>query len=158
MKSKFTSAGHNDIFAAKYTTGGAVAWAKSFGGIGHDSGNDVAIDGSGNVIVVGSFQGNLNIPPNGLLNAGSSDAVLLLKLASADGAPLASRRFGATTESSEAYSVAVDSADNIFVAGDFYGTGDFGGSAPLTATRLRDGFLAKYTPVGAYLCFDAREK
>ena len=145
-----TSVDSADIFAAKFTTDGAGVWAKSFGKSLYDFGRDVAIDSSGNVVIVGSFQGSLTFPA-GTLDAGSDTAVLLLKLASADGAPLVSKRFGSTTMRSEAFAVAVDNSDNIFVAGGFWGSGDFGGTTPLTTTKQQDAFLAKYSPAGAYL-------
>lgn len=147
-----TSAGNGDIFAAKFTTDGSLAWVKSFGEFGYDSGYDVAIDKHGNVIIVGSFQGTIPFPDDPVA-AGSNEAGLLVKLASADGSPLVSRRFGSTNtnDRSVAFSVAVDAADNIFVAGGFTGSGDFGGSVPLTATRKQDAFLAKYTSVGSYI-------
>ena len=154
---KLTSAGNgtifaSDIFAVKFTTDGSLAWIKSFGDTGYDIGYDTAIDKHGNVVVVGSFQGTIN-SPDGPVDAGSSEAVLVLKLASADGSVLVAKRFGSTNTSDQsvAFSVAVDSSDNIFVAGGFYGSGDFGGSAPLAATREQDAFLAKYTSVGSYI-------
>jgi hypothetical protein len=145
-----TSAGSGDIFAAKFTTDGTAAWAKSFGGSNLDFGRSVAIDSGGNVVVAGSFGGSLMFP-TGTLDAGSGSAVLLLKLASADGAPVVAKRFGSTTESSEAFAVAVDGSDNIFIAGSFWGTGDFGGTTPLTAIKQQDAFLGKYSAAGAYL-------
>jgi hypothetical protein len=146
-----TSAGNTDVLVAKFATDGTKAWIRSFGESMYDFGNDVAIDSSGNVVVVGSFQGSLMVPPNGTLEAGSVQAVLLLKLASADGSPLVSKRFGSTTMESNGLAVAIDNSDAIFIGGGFWGTGDFGGGAPLMATRVQDAFLAKYSSAGAYL-------
>lgn len=145
------SAGNTDIFVAKFRTDGMTDWVKSFGESMYDFGRDVALDSSGNVVVVGSFQGSLPIPPNGTLDAGSTKAALLLKLASADGSALVSKRFGSITMESEGLAVAIDKFDNIVIGGGFWGSGDFGGNAPLTAARLQDAFLAKYSPAGAYL-------
>jgi Beta-propeller repeat len=145
-----TSAGQTDILAAKYTLAGDVSWAKAFGSTSYDFGYGTAIDSSGNVIVAGSFSGSASFP-NGTLDAGADRAVLLLKLAAADGRAVVSRRYGSTTLRSEAFAVAVDPADNIIVGGGFWGTGDFGGSTPLAATRQQDAFLAKYGPTGAHL-------
>ena len=44
-----SSSGNNDIFIAKYTTGGELLWAKKAGGTGDDSGRGIEIDGQGNV-------------------------------------------------------------------------------------------------------------
>jgi len=50
-----------------------------------------------------------------------------------------------------ASAVAVDAADDIFVVGGFYGTANFGGAGPLTATSGSDVYIVKYTLAGAYL-------
>jgi hypothetical protein len=60
-----------------------------------------------------------------------------------------SERFGGTG-TDEGYSVAVDASGNIFVAGAFKGTVDFGGGNR-TSAGLEDVFLAKYTNDGAYV-------
>ena len=51
-----TSAGSYDIFVAKLTPLGAWQWATSAGGANVEGGNDLALDGSGNVVVTGYFQ------------------------------------------------------------------------------------------------------
>jgi len=49
------SAGIYDMFVAKLTSAGALSWARSLTGSGSEIGNHVAIDGSGNVCVLGTF-------------------------------------------------------------------------------------------------------
>jgi hypothetical protein len=50
-----TSAGGYDVFLAKYDAAGNYLWAKNMGGITHDYGWDVAVDGSGTVYVTGRY-------------------------------------------------------------------------------------------------------
>ncbi len=50
-----SSAGIYDMFVAKLTSAGALSWARSLTGSGSEIGNHVAIDGSGNVCVLGTF-------------------------------------------------------------------------------------------------------
>jgi hypothetical protein len=145
-----TSAGNNDILVFKLNTDGTGLWSKSFGGSGFDSGRDVAIDASGDVVVTGDFLGPLDFG-GGPLASGPSSSVVLLKLASANGAHLFSKRFGSSSEQSQGLTVAADSDKNIYVAGGFYGTGDFGGPTPLIASHLEDAFVAKYSAAGAYM-------
>ena len=68
--------GQSDVFVAKYSAAGAPLWSKSFGGTLNDVGTAVALDGSGNVVVTGYFQGTVDFG-SGPLPAASGDAFLL---------------------------------------------------------------------------------
>src|SRR3989442_12049361 len=52
-----TSAGATDIFLAKYSAAGDPIWSKAFGGALNDSGNGVAVDSGGNVVLIGTASG-----------------------------------------------------------------------------------------------------
>ena len=52
------SVGDADIYIARYSAVGAPLWSHSAGGSMYDIGNRVALDATGNVVVVGSFQGS----------------------------------------------------------------------------------------------------
>src|SRR5688572_25082949 len=52
-----TSSGLYDIFIAKYNASGTLLWAKQAGGARNDSGQGIAVDGSGNSYVAGYFEG-----------------------------------------------------------------------------------------------------
>jgi hypothetical protein len=74
------SAGVGDIFVAKYSgADGSHLWSKRFGDTSADSGQGVAVDGSGNAVVTGVFNGTVNFGGGGLVSAGSDD-IFLLKL------------------------------------------------------------------------------
>jgi hypothetical protein len=141
-----TSNGAMDVFVAKYSSTGVHQWSRSFGGGGSgDSGNGIAVDGSGNVYVVGSFAGTANLGGGAMTSAGVED--IFLAKYSATGAHVWSRRLGSTA-SDVARAVAVDGSGNIVVTGNFQGTVDFGGG-PFTAST--GAFVAKYSPTGAHL-------
>src|SRR4029434_11182450 len=56
-----TRAGLNDIFVAKFSgVDGAHIWSTRFGSTGDDFGNGIAVDGSGNVLVAGTFNGTVD--------------------------------------------------------------------------------------------------
>ncbi|WP_129350981.1 hypothetical protein [Sorangium cellulosum] len=53
-----TSSGGRDIFVAKFDSAGNHVWSKSFGSAsGHEDGNGVAVDSTGNVFATGGIEG-----------------------------------------------------------------------------------------------------
>lgn len=55
-----TNSGNNDIFVAKYDGAGNVLWATRASGTNTEIANSIAVDGSGNSFLTGSFQGTTN--------------------------------------------------------------------------------------------------
>src|SRR5207249_1396964 len=45
--------GGTDVFVAKYSSSGGYVWAKSYGGSSIDMPKAIAVDGSGNAVVIG---------------------------------------------------------------------------------------------------------
>jgi len=133
------SAGLYDVFLAKYTASGAFQWAKRFGGSGTDTGMAVATDSSGNVYITGSFEGTTNFGGSNLSSSGLRD--IFVAKYSATGAHLWSKKFGGSGDE-VGYSLAVDAAGAVFLAGKFQGSVNFGG-ASLTSAGGDDIFLAK---------------
>jgi hypothetical protein len=131
-------------------TDGELVWSRSLGGPSWDSGFGVALDSSGNVVVVGKFAGTVDFGGVPLASASGSSDVFVAKYVGPTGAHLFSRRYGGA-ENENALSVAVDSMDNIILAGSFSGTADFGGPVSLTAVGSSNIFVAKYTLAGAHL-------
>jgi hypothetical protein len=69
----FTNAGWEDIYVVKYTSSGAIAWAKNVGGTGYDQCNGITVDHSGNVLVTGySNSPTLSFGSTTLTNEGPS--------------------------------------------------------------------------------------
>jgi hypothetical protein len=126
---------------------GALLWAKRFGDGSDQYGAGVAADAAGNVIVVGSFNGSADFGGGALVSAGASD-VFVVKL-DPQGNYLWAKRFGDANDQT-AESVAVDSAGNVIVVGEFRGTINFGGS-PLTSAGGVDAFVVKLDPNGGHL-------
>ncbi len=58
-----TSAGGRDVFLAKFTSAGTLVWVNTLGGTQDDEAMDVAVDGEGNVTIVGVFNGSLDLDP-----------------------------------------------------------------------------------------------
>ena len=145
-----TSAGDADTFVAKYDAGGDVVWAKRAGGFaGDDTGLAVAVDGSGNALVTGEFRVSAEFGDTTLTNAGGDDAFVAKYDAGGD--VVWAKRAGGSSEgitfTDRGAGIAVDGADNVFVTGQFEGTGKFG-TATLTSAGAEDVFVAKYDPQG----------
>ncbi len=137
-----TGVGGSDIFVVKFSPTGAHQWSQRFGGISNDDGRAVAVDGSGNVVVAGIFQGTANFGGVNLVSAGAED--IFIAKYSATGVHRWSRRCGGTT-TDNAFSVAAGTSDHVFMTGTFQDTVDFGGGG-LVSVGLEDFFVASYLP------------
>ena len=140
------SAGSGDIFVAKYNSSGVHQWSQPFGGTSFDIGYAVAVDGSGNVVVTGYFQGTVGFGGGNLVSAGSSD--IFVAKYNASGVHQWSQRFGSTSLD-EGRAIAVDGSGNMVATGLFQGTVDFGGGN-LVSAGLSDVFLARYNASGMH--------
>ncbi|MBK8739421.1 MAG: SBBP repeat-containing protein [Betaproteobacteria bacterium] len=109
--------GKTDAFVIKLDATGATAWARNFGGAGAvASPQAVALDGSGNIYLGGTFQlASLTTPP--LTTIGSTNA-FAIKL-DATGATTWARNFGGPGAGARGHSIAVDDAGNAYLSGDF---------------------------------------
>ena len=139
----------SDVFVAKLDANGTVGWAQSFGADSiSDTGNAVALDPTGNVLVAGS-SGITNFGPSAVTGTGR---ILLAKLDPA-GNPLWARVAGAAGLNGvqdSATGVGADAAGNVYVTGSFEGsTATFGGGTVTLNNRgASDGFLASYNSAG----------
>jgi hypothetical protein len=57
------SNGEYDAFLSKFDSSGDFFWAKTWGGIDYDYGYGVAVDGTGNAYVTGSFRSTVDFDP-----------------------------------------------------------------------------------------------
>jgi hypothetical protein len=137
-----TSLGSLDSFVAKYSTLGAHLWSRRFGSTYADEGLAVATDPSGNVVIVGAFQGVANFGAGALTSAGSWD-IFAAKLSSS-GVTMWSRGFGGTGDDL-GYGVGIDASGNVTVTGTFQGTVNFGGG-PVSSLGWSDLFILNLAP------------
>lgn len=131
-----TGAGLNDIFVAKYDSGGTRQWTRLLGSAASDYGYGIAVDSQDNVYITGYTEGNLD----GNTNPGGS-AIFVSKYDSG-GARQWTRLLGSAT-GERAYAIAVDSQDNVYVTGWTWGNlGSNANAGPF------DIFVAKYDSGG----------
>jgi hypothetical protein len=70
------SAGGADIFIAKYDATGAHEWSRGFGSATIDVGYGIAVNGPGNVLFTGTYNGTVDFGAGNLVSAGNSDVFL----------------------------------------------------------------------------------
>ena len=124
------------------TAQGTFSSVKQFGGASSDVGYSVTVDKLGNTIIAGTFQGTVDFGGGTLTSAGLQD-IFIAKFSST-GAHVCSLAIGGAGDDSVS-SVATDSSGNIFIAGSFTGTVNFGGPILVSDSASMDGFAAKYS-------------
>ena len=147
--------GYLDVFVAKYSSTGAVLWAKSAGGSNSDGGNAVATDTSNNVFVTGYYYSPaITFGTTTLTNAGGQFGDMFIVKYSPSGTALWSKTFGGLNDES-GYGVATDMAGNAYVTGQFASISLLFGTDTLTNADITgnstDVFLLKYSTTGSPL-------
>ncbi len=132
----YTNAGSYDIFLTKFSSSGEKQWTKQYGTSVSEKVSSVAVDSLDNIYVTGYTSGSFD----GYTNAGSND-IFLTKFSS-DGTKEWTQQYG-TSSNDYGQSIAVESSDNIYVAG--YTDGSFDGN---TNAGSNDIFLTKFNSSG----------
>jgi len=103
------------LISPKAALGQEIGWTSQFGTSSTDFARSIAVDASGNVYVAGHTYGALP----GQTSSGGSDA--FVRKYDGSESELWTRQFGTPNDDS-AYGVAVDTSDNVYVAGYTFGT------------------------------------
>jgi len=128
-------------------TGDAV-WAQRFGDASKQEPFGLAADTAGNVLLTGTFDGQLDFG-GGPLKSDSCRDVFLAKR-SGTGTHVWAKRFGGVG-CNDGYAVATDNNDNIVLSGAFTNEIDFGGQTKEMSAGLTDCFLAKFNSAGDHV-------
>ena len=151
-----------DVFIAKYNTSGVVQWVARVAGSDNDFANDISVDSSGNVYIIGNYSSTTLTLYNAdgtafgttLTNSGSySNDAFIAKYNTSGVVQWAARVAG--TSSDEGQGISVDSNGNVYVTG-FYSSSTLtlynaDGTAfgtTLSRTGNNDAFIAKYNTNG----------
>ena len=145
-----TSVGLQDAFAVKLGPSLVPIWAKRWGDAKTQNAYSIAFDSSGNVTVVGSFLGTINIGTGGAILTASSDAtgsntdVFIARLSGASGDPECALGYG-DPAAQAAYNVVVPRSatgamkDAVFASGQLMGNSVLNfTSVAVDATNLSD--------------------
>jgi len=141
-------------FVAKLDADGECVWVKRFGDAAHS--NDIAVDGSGDVLLTGIFQGTIDFGNHPITASNQADTydVFVAKL-DPMGQHLWSKGFGDAANQT-GHSVAIDGSGNALFMGTFMGTIDVGGGPfvnpidPATG-NYNASYLMKLDPMGQHL-------
>ena len=145
-----TNGGGQDLFVTKMSlTGNALTYSTYIGGVGTEVANDIAVSGAGTIYITGSTT-SINYPvvtPTIAAQVGGTDA-FLTKLTSAGNAIEFSTYWG-STGFEEGTAVAVDPADNAYIAGNTSAP-NFPTQTPFQAALAgaTDGFMTKFSVAG----------
>jgi hypothetical protein len=142
-----TSTSVYDMYLAKFDSSGNHIWSHSYGRTNDQLSTDLAVDGSGNIIVAGRFRGTVDFGGGLLTSAGDWD-IYFVKFGP-EATHLWSRRFG-DASFQQVGDLAIDLADNVVLTGSYLGAVNFGGGV-LTSAGSYDIFLAKYDSGGNHL-------
>jgi hypothetical protein len=141
------SVGAQDAFVAELLEDGTFFQATSFGTAGVTSATSIAVDGGGDVVVTGNFNGSVQFGSTVFTNAGQGD-VFVVELHQQNWTPVWATRLGGQGAAEiQATGGALDGDGNVFVTGLFSGTVD-GCLTPLVSMGPRDLFVAKLDPQG----------
>jgi hypothetical protein len=145
----------SDIFLRKLDSSGNFVWAKQIGGILDDYSQSISLDESGNILLVGTFNGTVDFDPNediyNLNSVGYSD-IFILKL-DAEGNFIWAKSIGENSYK-QVNSIELDNLGNIFVTGSFSDTLDFDPSEnlfELISSGGNDVFILKLNCDGNFL-------
>ena len=139
---KFAAVAGNDIFIVRYDYTGNVIWANTAGGKGADNGKSIAIDGSGNCYIAGSFESQADF---GSYTAKGTGKEIYVAKYDTYGNPVGVVSAGGAGDDN-ATGIAADASGNVSVTGSFEQIAAFG-STNLTSTGNNDIFIAQVSIV-----------
>lgn len=124
-------------------------WESQFGGSDKDYGRDIVTDSEGNVYVVGSFSGEINIESTKLTSIGDREAIIV-KFDNAGNLIWLRNIAAEIDEQTDAFGICIDSEDNIYVTGFYTGNVSLG-EFDLSDIGNYNLFLAKLDASGEFL-------
>jgi hypothetical protein len=114
-----------DAFVTKLDASGNFLWTKTFAGSSAiipgaalDVGQGITVDSQGNVFVIGSFQGTMNLGGGSSLTSNGIFDVFVLKLNGTNGSVLWGKNFGGAGIE-QGFAIGVDRSNNAYITGTF---------------------------------------
>lgn len=124
----------SDVFISKSAPNGNTIWAKKIGGVNQDKGRSISLDKDGNILVTGTFIGNISFGPGLVLNANGGSLDIFICKYDNNGNFLWATNVGGPL-GDEVYDLAVDNSNNVIITGQYKGNANF---VSTTATSTLD--------------------
>ncbi len=164
-RSALRVSGNVDAYVQKLDSNGALVWAKTFGGTAYDVANAIAVDHDGNIVICGTYEGSGKFdksnPAYSEFNSGETALNgFVLKLNEVGDVIWNSSLI---SDASDQYNtVAIDSVNNIFVAGYICSKANYSNSSNpnkspyhvntyetiSNLSNAKSGFIQRLTPDG----------
>jgi hypothetical protein len=150
-----TDAGGGDVLVAKFSSAGALVWARLMGGVNQDEGTAIAVAADGSVYTTGYYQGMADFnpgPATSYLIAVNGPDIFVSKLDSAGNFVWARSMGGSNSDSGKAIAIAGDGS--VYTTGYYYNTVDFNPGAGiynLTSSGGPDIFVSKLDSSGSFV-------
>lgn len=150
--------GGGDAFVVRLAANGDHVFSKGLGDTGYQVAYGVAIDGAGNVVLAGRFDGAIDFGGGPTLSSSNpADSDVFVAKLDASGSHLWSRGYGdpsicevePTVPCDRFGSVAADADGNVVMMGTHRNTVDFGGG-PLISAGGDDAFVVSLRPDGSH--------
>jgi hypothetical protein len=145
--------GQYDDYIAKFSNDGLCQWAKGFVGAGNEEATCIAIDSTGNILVLGNFSGSCNFGNNIKLVGMKNSDVFIAKYTK-NGLSQWARQVNGKQDD-RASGLSVDRSGNIFICGQFSSDSLYfdknitmKNSNYSEVNHFKDIFLAKYDSLG----------
>ncbi|WP_118976787.1 SBBP repeat-containing protein [Taibaiella koreensis] len=151
-----------DVFVVKLDATGGFIWARQLGGDKSDASTGIALTGTGDVLVTGTFRGTADFNPGAAvanLTASSSVGDVFITKLNNGGDYVWAKRIGGTDQTI-AKGIRTDVDGNIYTLGAFAGTADFDPGAGIENMTTAPGpyswpttnmFVSKLDPGGNYI-------
>jgi hypothetical protein len=151
-----TASGTNEeVFVTKYNTSGTPQWAVSAGSASYELGTGICLDeNTQGPVISGTFQANFTLGTNALVASGLGD--FFVAEYTPAGVPQWALAAGGSG-SDVAYKLHCDGLGNVYTAGSFSTTCNFGMNA-LTSQGIADIFVAKIDPTLSGINSNANEE
>ena len=135
-----------DIFIAKYTTAGNVAWAKQAGRGLDDEGRGVAVDKSGNIYVAGYYSADTIVFDTVTLSGHSLDAEMYIAKLNSSGNVMWAKSAGGTN-GDFCNSITAFNIDKVYITGQYYSPAISFDGFTITNQGPGDVFVARLYPL-----------
>ncbi|MDB5033856.1 MAG: hypothetical protein JWQ98_1097 [Chlorobi bacterium] len=144
--------GEQKAFITKMSTDGVCRWIKKVGDGGYyGAGNDVAVDGDGNVYLAGFFRSSINFGTTTYTYDNNNRYAALIVKYDRDGHYVWSARSEGGDQHCTASEVKVDNAGNVVVVGSFTGPATFGATHLTGSADKSNAFIAELNQHGDYI-------